>query len=54
MIMGRKRKYNTEEEILEARRKRQRKYYLKNRENIIAKKMKEYWEKKNEKNKMET
>ena len=45
--MGRKRKYNTEEEIIQARKERQMRYYWKN----VKKKRKEaldrYYEKKN-------
>lgn len=51
--MGRKKLNRTKEELAEMNRKRQRRFYKKNRVKIIAKKMKEYWEKKNEREKME-
>ena len=45
--MARPRKYFTKKEQIEARRARQRKYYYRNREEILNKKIKKYWEIKN-------
>lgn len=42
--MGRKKKYNTEEERREAQREWNKKYYLKNKEKINAHRMKKYYE----------
>ena len=44
--MARPRKYFTKKEQIEARRARQRKYYYRNREEILNKKIKKYWENK--------
>lgn len=45
--MGRKKKYHTEEELLEAQRVWNREYYERNKEKINSKRMKEYYERKN-------
>jgi hypothetical protein len=45
--MARPRKYFTKKEQIKARRARQRKYYYRNREEILNKKIKKYWENKN-------
>lgn len=47
--MGRKRKYNTKEEILTARRKWALEYYNKHKEECRKKRMKRYYEETNEK-----
>ena len=44
--MARPRKYFTKKEKIQARRERQRKYYYKNREEILNKKIKKYWKNK--------
>jgi len=44
--MARPRKYFTKKEQIEARRELQRKYYYENRDIILNKKMKKYWENK--------
>jgi hypothetical protein len=44
--MGRKRKYNTEEEKLDAQRKWNREYYEKNRQKINTHRMRKYYERK--------
>jgi len=44
--MARPRKYFTKKEQIEARRARQRKYYYSNRDIILNKKIKKYWENK--------
>ena len=45
--MGRKRKYNTKEEILENRRKRALDYYYKNQQKCKQKRMERYYEETN-------
>ncbi len=51
--MGRKKKYNTEEERCQANRDKVMKHYWKNVEKIKKKNLKRYYEnKKNDKNKM--
>ena len=45
--MARPRKYFTKKEQIKARRIRQRKYYYRNREEILNKKIKNYWENNN-------
>ena len=47
LSMARPRKYFTKKEQIQARRERQRKYYYRNREEILNKKIKKYWENKN-------
>jgi len=42
--MGRKRKYNTEEEKIQAQREWNKRYYEKNKSHISDKKMEEYYE----------
>lgn len=44
--MGRKKKYHTEEEKLEANRKDFKKWYEKNKESLNKKRMEEYYDKK--------
>jgi len=44
--MGRKKKYHTEEEKKEANRKDYKIWYEKNKESLNAKRMKEYYERK--------
>lgn len=44
--MGRKTKYNTDEEKREAQKKWNREYYIKNKEKINAHRMEVYYEKK--------
>ena len=51
--MGRKRKYHTDEERRAANRLKQRRYYQRHRKEIIAHKMKMYWEKKNEQSRVD-
>lgn len=46
--MGRKKKYNTEEEKKEAQREWNRQYYLKNKEKINSHRMKKYYDGKEE------
>jgi hypothetical protein len=45
-MMGRKKKYNTDEERLEAKRARWTKWYEKNKEKLNAHRMEKYYEKK--------
>ena len=45
--MGRKTKYNTEAEKLEAQRKWALEYYYRNKEELNSKRMKDYYERKN-------
>jgi actin-related protein len=44
--MGRKQKYITNEQQLEARKQRQLKYYYKNRQKINKSRMEDYWRRK--------
>ena len=46
--MGRKRKYNTEEEKLQADREKRMRYYWRNREKILEDAKKKYKESKND------
>lgn len=43
--MGRKRKYHTKEELLEANRKKRMRWYWKNREKVLEEAKKKYKEK---------
>ena len=45
--MGRKRIYETEKDQLDARKKRQKEYYKRNKDLIKIKRMKRYWKDKN-------
>ncbi len=45
--MGRKKKYKTEEERLEAKRKQWMEYYERNKEKLNAQRMEKYYERKN-------
>ena len=51
--MGRKKKYQTEEERLQAKRDRWMKWYEKNKEKLNAHRMEKYYEQKNKENGME-
>ena len=51
--MGRKKKYQTEEEQLQAKRDRWMKWYEKNKETLNAHRMEKYYEQKNKENGME-
>lgn len=45
--MGRKTKYHTEEEQLQAKREKWNRWYEKNKESLNKKRMEEYYDKKN-------
>ena len=51
--MGRKKKYHTEEELLEAKRRWRTKWYETNKEEHNARRMEKYYEQKNKENGME-
>jgi hypothetical protein len=45
--MGRQKKYNTDEQKLQAKRERWNRWYYKNKESLNEKRMEDYYDKKN-------